>query len=50
MKCVCGVFRDSQLTQSALADVSPGGSAHDELRIGDELLLAGDGDGLADSQ
>lgn len=46
MKCVCGVFRDSQLTQSALADVSPGGSTHDELRIGDELLLAGDRDVL----
>lgn len=46
MKCVCGVFRDSRLTQSALADVGPGGSAHDELGIRDELLLAGDGDGL----
>lgn len=46
MKCVCGAFRDRQLTQSALADVSPRGSAHDELRIRDKLLLAGDGDGL----
>lgn len=33
------MLRDSRkLTQCALADISPGGPAHDELRFRDELL------------
>lgn len=37
----CVQRRSVQLTQSSLADVGPGGSTQDELRVRDELLRRG---------
>lgn len=48
MSSRCVQARSRKLTQGSLADVSPGGSAHDELGCRDKLLRDGDTDGVDD--